>query len=334
MFTFFISKAFSNSLLLMLKNTSTTGRILRRFVLFPILILFVLLNIILSIQAKRMMYFGDNPQKLPRKKLTELTLSDKIFGLEQLKRPTRDSLSMPHDTVHLASEGFDLESWYAHHDTISRGIALLFHGFGSCKEESTRAASFFYNQGYDVLLTDFRAHGNSSGNESMAGYVEDKDVVTAYRFAESKGARTIVMWGVSMGAATILNAVANDDLKPTKIFLDCPYATFLDGTKGFLRLVHAPEPLAYLMMMWGSVEKGTWAFNNQPKEYAKKVTMPTLLMRGAKDVRVTQAETELIFNNLATKDKQLVIFDESPHGAIVKFEKEKWEATVKAFLEK
>jgi uncharacterized protein len=58
------------------------------------------------------------------------------------------------------------------------------------------------------------------------------------------------------------------------------------------------------------------------------------LMRGNKDVRVTQAETEAIFKNLATTDKQLVIFDESPHGAIVKFEKEKWETTVRAFLNK
>jgi uncharacterized protein len=88
------------------------------------------------------------------------------------------------------------------------------------------------------------------------------------------------------------------------------------------------------MLFWGSVEKGAWAFNNQPKEYAKKVTMPTLLMRGAKDVRVSQAETELIFNNLAAKDKQLVIFDNSPHGALIKFEKEKWEGVVKAFLDK
>jgi uncharacterized protein len=319
----------------MIKKQNSIGRILRNFVLFPALFLFVLVNIILAVQANRMMYFGDNPQKLPRKKLTEITTSEKILGLSQLKRPVNDSFTVPHDTVFLTSEGFKLESWYAHHDTISRGMVLLFHGFGSSKDECTRSATFFFKEGYDVLLTDFRAHGNSTGNESTAGYVEDKDVVTAYRFAESKGAKTILMWGVSMGAATILNAVANDNLQPKKIFLDCPYASFLDATKGFLRLVHAPEsPTAEMMMFWGSVENGTWAFNNKPAEYAKKVTIPTLLMRGKKDVRVSQAETEQIFQNLAATDKQLVIFDESPHGAIIKFEKEKWEATVKAFLER
>ena len=319
----------------MIKKQNSIGRILRNFVLFPILGIFILVNIILAVQVNRMLHFGDNPQKLPRKKVSELTVSDKILGLDQLKRPVYDSLSMPHETVNLTSEGFNLEAWYADHDTISRGTALLFHGFGSSKDECRLAAEFFFKEGYDVLLTDFRAHGNSSGNESTGGYVEDKDVVTAYRFAESKGARTIVMWGVSMGAATILNAVANDGLQPKKIFLDCPYGSFLDGTRGFLRMVHAPEsPLAEMMMFWGSVENGQWAFNNQPTEYAKKVTMPTLLMRGNKDVRVSQAETEAIFKNLATNDKQLVIFDASPHGAIVKFEKEKWETTVRAFLNK
>ena len=206
----------------MIKKQNSIGRILKNFVLFPVLGIFILVNIILAVQVNRMMSFGDNPQKLPRKKVSELTVSDKILGLEQLKRPVYDSLSMPHETVNLTSEAFNLEAWYAHHDTISRGMALLFHGFGSSKDECRLAAEFFFKEGYDVLLTDFRAHGNSSGNESMGGYVEDKDVVTAYRFAESKGARTIVMWGVSMGAATILNAVANDGLQPKKIFLDCP----------------------------------------------------------------------------------------------------------------
>jgi uncharacterized protein len=319
----------------MITKQNTIGRNLRRFVLYPFLFLFVMLNIILAVQAKRMTHFDDNPNKLPRKKLAEITTSEKIFGLEQLKRAVKDSFAIPHDTLKLNSEGFELESWYAHHDTAARGMALLFHGFGSSKDECARSATFFYNQGYDVLLTDFRAHGNSSGNESMAGYVEDKDVVTAYRFAESKGAKSIVLWGVSMGAATILNAVANDDLKPAKIFLDCPYATFLDGTKGFLRMMHAPEtPLAHMMLFWGSLENGKWAFNNAPKEYAKKVTTPTLLMCGRKDVRVTEAETAEIFKNLAASDKQLVFFDNSPHGALIKFEKEKWESTVKAFLEK
>jgi uncharacterized protein len=318
---------------IMVKKQYNIRRLLRNIVLFPSLLTFILVNIVIAIQANRMMYFGDNPQKLPRKKLSEITTSEKILGLNQLKRPVNDSFLIPHDTIHLTSEGFQLESWYAHHDTISRGFALLFHGFGSSKEECTRSATFFFNQGYDVLLTDFRAHGNSSGNESMGGYVEDKDVAVAYRFAESKGAKTIVMWGVSMGAAAILNAVANDSLQPQKIFLDCPYGSFLDGTKGFLRMVHAPEsPTAEMMMFWGSVQKGSWAFNNKPTEYAKKVTMPTLLMRGKKDVRVSQAETEAIFQNLATTNKKLVLFEESPHGAIVKFEKEKWESVVKDFL--
>jgi uncharacterized protein len=319
----------------MIRNQNKIVRNLRRFVLYPALFLAILINVLLAVQAKRMMHFDDNPNRIARKKLNEITLSDKIFGLQQLKRAATDSLPMRHDTIKLTSEGFELEAWYAHHDTISRGFALLFHGFGSSKEECTRSATFFYNQGYDVLMPDFRAHGNSTGNESTGGYVENKDVVTAYRFAESKNTKKIVLWGVSMGAAAILNAVANDDLKPAKIFLDCPYASFLDGTKGFLRMVHAPEtPIAHLMMFWGSVEKGNWAFNNQPKEYAKKITIPTLLMRGNKDVRVTQVETELIFNNLATTDKQLTIFDDSPHGAIARFEKEKWETTVKAFLDK
>jgi uncharacterized protein len=319
----------------MIIKQNTIGRNLRRFVLYPFLFLFVVLNIILAVQAKRMTHFDDNPNKLPRKKLAEITTSEKILGVEQLKKALKDSFAIPHDTLKLNSEGFELDSWYAHHDTVARGMALLFHGFGSAKDECVRSATFFYNQGYDVLLTDFRAHGNSSGNESMAGYVEDKDIVTAYRFAESKGAKSIVMWGVSMGAATILNAVANDDLKPAKIFLDCPYATFLDGTKGFLRMMHAPEtPLAHMMLFWGSLENGKWAFNNEPKEYAKKVTIPTLLMCGRKDVRVTEAETEEIFKNLAATDNQLVFFDNSPHGALIKFEKEKWESTVKAFLEK
>ena len=139
----------------MIKKQKSIARLLRNVVLFPMLAVIVIVNILLAIQVNRMMYFGDNPQKLPRKTKEQITTSEKFFGLNQLKRPVNDSFSIPHDTINLTADGFQLESWYAHHDTISRGMVLLFHGFGSSKDECTRPATFFFNQGYDVLLTDF-----------------------------------------------------------------------------------------------------------------------------------------------------------------------------------
>jgi uncharacterized protein len=105
--------------------------------------------------------------------------------------------------------------------------------------------------------------------------------------------------------------------------------------KGFLRNMNIPSmPLAEMLMFYGSIERGYWAFDYKPAEYAKNIkNIPVLLQWGRMDKRVTQQETDLIFKNLGTLQKQLIIYETAGHESYCKKENLKWEEGMKRFLE-
>jgi hypothetical protein len=77
---------------------------------------------------------------------------------------------------------------------------------------------------------------------------------------------------------------------------------------------------------------GFFAFNLRPTEYAKKIKCPVLLQWGRQDPRVSQQETELIYNNI-TSSKKLVVYENSGHESFCKKEPVKWTNEVTAFLQ-
>ena len=120
-----------------------------------------------------------------------------------------------------------------------------------------------------------------------------------------------------------------------KIILEMPFATMHDATDGFVRLMQLPdEPLGTFLTFWGGVDLGVWAFSNKPMEYVKDIHCPTLLQWGAEDIRVEKSETEAIYNNLGTKDKKLVIYENSGHESLCKSEHDKWMQNIATFLNK
>ena len=96
--------------------------------------------------------------------------------------------------------------------------------------------------------------------------------------------------------------------------------------------MNAPAfPMAGLLVFWGGVQNGFWGFSYKPTEYAKKVTIPTLLMYGEKDEKVSRKETDNIYNNLSGP-KKLVTFSKAGHENYLIDHKEDWVKVVRSFL--
>ena len=309
-----------------------------RVVLKILLGFFVLFNAILFMQAYRLTYFyeiGEVPLQKPELMTTSEKLSAALLGVQIPKKAVVYTPLMPYQTITLTdSEGLKLEGWYVPVKD-AKGTILLHHGHAGTKSGIVKEANYFNELGYNTFALDARSHGNSQGNVCTIGYEEAEDVKLSYDFVKSKGEKNIILWGVSMGAAMVMKAVPAYDLKPSKIMLDCPFGSMPDAVKGRLRMSHIPEsPIAEILLFYGSLIRGYWAFDYKPYEYAKGITCPVLYGWGRNDVRVTQAETDADFNNLASKDKTLVIYENSGHQSFCKNEEAKWKASVKAFLEK
>jgi alpha-beta hydrolase superfamily lysophospholipase len=257
-----------------------------------------------------------------------------LVGVKYAKSKVVDSFQVKHETISIITkDGLNLACWYAKADSNARGTVVMFHGHGSSKSGMIKEATAFHTLGWNVFMTDFRAHGNSEGNTCTIGYDESKDVQAAYSYVNASGEKNIVLWGISLGASTILSAMDQFNIKPSKLILEMPFGTLQDGVKGRLRMMHIPvEPMSTLLTFWGGVEQRNWGFDFRPQDFASKVNCPVLLQWGINDPRVTKDETHAIYKNLASHNKFLMLYVQSGHQSLCKNENVKWMSTVGDFL--
>ena len=302
-----------------------------------LLVVFVLLNIMAAFHAYKFTHFYSNiPAPLKPAEMGFTQKASAIFmGVKFPKSKVVDTFLVAHDTVGLVtSDGIKLESWYAKSDSIAKGTVIMFHGHGASKSGQIKEATAFHNMGWNVFLTDFRAHGNSEGEVCTVGVNESKDVKSAYDFIKSKGEKNIVLYGISLGASTILTTFNRFPIRPAKVILEMPFGTLLDGVEGRLKIMHIPlEPMGVLLTFWGGIEQGFWAFSHSPENYANNISCPVLLQWGINDPRVTERETNAIFKNLATRNKMMIKYARSGHQSLCKNENEKWMKCVSEFLD-
>ncbi len=310
-------------------------------ILYTLLCLFLLFNAMIAMQAYQATRFYEaGPQK---KHLSEMSFGEKvnaaIFGVKVRRSVVVDSLNMlRHDIALTTEDGINLSCWYidgrVEYKTIARGTVIMFHGHGSSKSGMIDEARSFNNMGYNVLMVDLRAHGESGGEVCTIGYRESRDVKAAWDVVAAKKEKNIILWGISLGAATITKAMHDyPDIKPAKVILEMPFGTLHQAVKGAMRNNGVPaEPVSTLIAFWGSVERGFWAFGVNPEDYVKDIHCPVLLQRGAEDVRVTEEETQAIYKNIASPDKTLVEYAGCGHLSLCKYRNAQWEAAVRKFL--
>lgn len=225
-----------------------------------------------------------------------------------------------------------IEGWYAACDTAKGGVAI-FHGHIVSKSAVLSEADAFYNMGYNVLLIDFRGHGNSDGDYCTIGYKEAEEVKLAYEFLKEQGNKKVVLWGISMGAAAITSTFDKFQIKPDGVILELPFGSLHKAVAARTNQMGIPaQPIAALLTFWGGAENGFNAFALAPEDYSKKISCPVLLQAGKLDNRVSSEEIECIFTNLSTREKTKVVYENSGHQSLLKNEPEKWNTEIEKFL--
>lgn len=96
--------------------------------------------------------------------------------------------------------------------TKAKGNIILLHGISDCKEGQLGRAQFFCNEGYNAIVFDGRAHGESNGDYCTFGFYEKYDVSSVVDFIlKNDSSKNIGIWGSSLGGAIALQSMAVDD---------------------------------------------------------------------------------------------------------------------------
>ena len=297
----------------------------RRRLLQIVLIVFLILNALSYAGAYALTHFSSPGQwrlGLPRPDSAQL--------------PTDMGLEYVTQRIPINQDEW-LETWLipAQDGSSPNGTVLLFPGNGGSKAKQLLAPTgVFHRLGYDTLLVDFRGVGGSSGDTTTLGIREAKDVALALDYAErSNLQRPFVLYGVSMGSAAILRAIAREGIDPDAVILELPFARLVDAVRSRLRAIRVPTfPLAEMLVFWGSVQHRFNGFTHNPVAYANQVEGPALLLHGKFDKWTTVAEIEQIFENFRGF-KQLTIFPNAGHNLLVTVDQDYWQQSVNQFLE-
>jgi len=311
------------------KKSRLAGRLLRAFI-----IIFILMNVLAAFHAYTFTHF-DATTTTRNHKVFRFSIPEKayafLFGVDNPRPENKTKPTQPYEVVRLQSNK-EIEAWFIH-ASHPRGTVILFHGYGGEKSAMLDKADEFLQMGYNTFLVDFMGAGNSEGNQTTLGYKEGEEVKTSYDFFRKKGEQNIILFGTSMGAVAVLKALNDYHLQPKSIIIQSPFGTLYQTVSARFDLVHIPTfPMVGLLLFWGSVENGFWAFSHNPVDYAKNVTCPTLLMYGEQDIKVSRQEIDAIYKNLP-QPKVLKTFPHGGHENLLKY-KTDWENCVTTFLKK
>jgi len=310
-----------------------------RWIGWVLIVQFILINISAALYAYKLTHVYNDPalrNSKPSKNI--LVKTWRLFtGPRQAKSVNTETPTFLVDTVTLKTgKGIVIDAWYGKTDSVSKGTVILFHGITANKGMIINEAAEFRYQGYNVMLVDYRAHGNSGGQTTTIGIRESEEVKLAYDYVAGKGEKNIFLWGNSMGAVVVTKAIADYDLKPAGVILEMPFGSLQAHLRARARALGfqgLPEkPFGFLVTWWMGVERGFNGFKHQTASYAKKVNCPVLMQWGAGDNYVRQDETDKVFNAIASTNKKLIVYDRARHESLVQNDPVKWRIETERFL--
>ncbi len=306
--------------------------------MWVVLAQFILINISSAFYAYRLTHFYNDTSLLIYKPTPNIFAKTwKLFtGPKQGKSVVNGVPEFPIDTVRMTTKnGTSIEGWYSKADSLFKGTVILFHGLTVNKLWTITEAENFRFMGYNVLLVDFRAHGQSGGNTTTIGSKESEEVKLAYDWINKKGEKNIYLWGSSMGAVAVTKAVSDYSLNPSGIIIEMPFESMQSHLKARARILGFPQqPFAFLVTFWIGIERGFNGFNHETTDYVKKIDCPVLLQWGRFDDYVLQPEIEKVYMAISSRQKKLVVYDNAGHGSLLKSDPIKWRMELRDFLAK
>lgn len=308
------------------------------WILKVLLVQFFLINISAAFHAHKLTHFYDD-DRVRNLKPSSGTFFLRTWRLMVGKKYPKSLIqNYPqgiYETVQFSTrDGNKIEGWWMKADSAI-GTVILFHGLLTNKSSLLGEAYEFLAMGYNTLMIDARAHGNSSGIANSIGANESEEVKLAFDHIKNNGEKNIVLWGISMGAVMITKAINDYNITPSKIILEIPFASLQDHFKARARVLGFPdEPFAFFVTFWAGIEQGFWGFGYKTENYVKKIKCPVLLQWGSQDTYVLKKETENIFKNISSVQKKLVIYNQAGHQSLLGADPGKWKSTVNDFLKK
>jgi len=244
------------------------------------------------------------------------------------------------DLAFRSADGVAIRGWWVP-APAARGTVVMVHGLNRSRIEMVRRVPFVHAAGWNALLADLRHHGASGGEATTFGAKEKEDVKAAARVARERSPGPVVLWGVSLGGASVVFAAAEDPAV-AGVICDSSFRSLTDTARHHLQLFRSFQwwlrivprwPVAELTVFWmgrrGGFDPGTVDVRAAAAGLAGR---PALFVANSEDVRRPK-EIAFDLQAAAGRGAEVLIVPGKSHGGAWRDGTAAYQAAATALLE-
>ena len=235
--------------------------------------------------------------------------------------------------VHIVNNGLNLYGEY-YDFGFERCVMIL-----SGRTESLKYGYYFaipYSEiGFNVLVFDPRAHGESDGEFNTVGFEESLDAVKWAEFLQNEcGINTIIFHGICIGASTGMLAITNANCpKCVKgMITEGMFVNFGESMKN--HLIERKKlwfPVMQCIDFWMKVYTHH-SMKKGPIDRIDKLNKPLLMLQSREDIYSTPINAQKLYDKCGSDIKKLVWFEKGAHSMLRITDTSRYDDSIKDFV--
>lgn len=221
------------------------------------------------------------------------------------QQPQEDVFVTSHDHLKLHGTFFPCPE--------SKRAVICFHGYTSeGLNDYSSIAKFYREQGFNLLIIDERAHGQSEGTYIGFGCLDRLDALVWIQDLVKRLGEDcqIMLHGISMGAATVLMATGLSLPPQVKAAVsDCAFTSAYEVFQSVLKtMYHLPSfPLMNISDRMAKRKAGYGLNECNAKQEVSHSHTPTLFIHGDKDTFVPCSMVYDLYDACSAEKERLII---------------------------
>ncbi len=211
----------------------------------------------------------------------------------------------------------------------NKTIVILAHGFTDSAAGMAYLAQSYHKRGLSVLAINLRSHGDSEGSVCGLGHIstDSQDIVNWVLYLRKRYGKniSIILHGVSMGGAAVIQAAYGYSLPVKLVVSDCAFSEYKKQIlkriqilfpKNFIGKFFALSIYSFASLLNFFVN-GFFFSSNSPKktlkEFKNRETNPPLLIFHGEADTLTSVDCAKNLYSVAQVEKKLVLIKKAPH---------------------
>ena len=219
------------------------------------------------------------------------------FPSPDVGTPARAGLGRADSISFKTSDGLTLGGWFVPSSQPGAATVIVFNGNAGNRSYRADIATRLSNEGFAVLLFDYRGYGGNPGTPTEEGLALDASAARDYVLTRRDvDAARIVYFGESLGTGVAVRLAANHP--PRGLILRSPFTSFVDVGRVHYRWL----PVALLL-------RDRYA----PIDRIARIRCPLLVIAGSSDAIIPVEQSRQLFE-AASDPKRLVVVEGADHN--------------------